>query len=253
MSLLVVAVTAFPDDIVFQEHFGIADTHEVGYRDAAAEPGGVEGIDLVSDDTDGVGTSGSKVDLRAVDAVDVGVEFAIQDLGRGLSVGRRADGCALVQHEIAVLDFRVAVEDVDHGVAVASGEVGEFDIVEGDVRLNHLDACAVGEVQLFHEAVGSVFESHAELLGLGAVEFHTVAGDVAVDRPVDGDQHAGGVDTGDLVVDEQHVIVRDGEVLVDGEHGSNVGDHAVSGGNEVGQCVGGAVAGAGPLGVCEGG
>ena len=206
LSLLVVAVASVFDDVVLEEHLGVADAQEVGDGDAASMIDRPGAVDVVADNADGVFAAGTEVDLRHVEVVHIRVEFAVGDLWGALAVGRRADGGSLVQHEIAVVDDRVAVEDVDGGVAVVGGEIHKLHIVEGDVRLDDFDASAVGEIHLMQVAFGGVLEPHAEGIVFAAIDLDTFCVG-AGHGSVDGDEDAGGVDADDLVVDEQHVLI----------------------------------------------
>lgn len=168
-----------------------------------------------------------------------------------MAIGGRGDRSAIVQQEVAVLDHWVAVEEVDYGVAVVGGEIGEFHVVEDYIRLDEFDAGTIREIQLLENAVFGVLKPHAEfliLLGFRTIEFHTfVVG--AFHGTFDGDEDTGGVDAGDLVVDFQDIAIRNGKVVVDGENGAIVGDNAIGGGDEVGQGKGRSIARARPLGV----
>ena len=72
----------------------------------------------------------------------------------------------MIQHEIAVFNDWVAVEDVDDSIAVISCEINEFHVVEGHIGVNDFDAGAVGEIHLFDVAASSILEAHAEMLRL---------------------------------------------------------------------------------------
>ena len=87
LALLVVTIATIFDGIVLQQDFGVADTHEVGHGNTTRMEGSPGPMDVVSDDADGVVTARTEVDLWSVEAVDIGIEFAIQDLWRSLSVG----------------------------------------------------------------------------------------------------------------------------------------------------------------------
>ena len=249
--MLVVAIAAFADDVVFEQDFGGSGTHEVGHGDAAYIPLGHDGVDFVADDADGVLAAGTEVDLWGVDICDVGVEVAVQDLWRGLSIGRRADGSALVQHEVAVLYDGVAVENVDHCIAVVTSEIHELHIVECHFGFDDFDAGAIGEIHLFYVASHSVLEPYFEMFRfIETVELHPVASGIGTNHgSVDGEEDCSGIDTRNLVVDDQHVVGGDGKVGVDEKTVWALGDRAVGDVNQIGQGIGGAVAGADPLGV----
>ena len=163
-----------------------------------------------------------------------------------MSVGGRADGRTVVDHEDAFLESGIAVHEVDHGAAVACSEIEELTVDEGYLRLNDLDASAITEVHLVQFAFRGVFESHAEWVVHGSIDGDT-HGVGALDGAFDGDEHAGGIDLGDFVVDDQHVVGRDRQVVSDGEFRSVVGDVAVGGGDEVAHGIGRPVTWAGPL------
>ena len=79
-ALLIVAIAAFFDDIVFDKHLCRAHTHEVGDGDTAGMVLSPTVNDLVADDADRVSAARTKVELWAVDAVHIGIECVIQDL-----------------------------------------------------------------------------------------------------------------------------------------------------------------------------
>ena len=84
---MVVAIATVFDDVFFKEDLGGAHSHEVGDGDAAGVEYGVGAMDGVTHDADGVVATGAEVDLWDVEAVNIGVELAVGDLWRALSVG----------------------------------------------------------------------------------------------------------------------------------------------------------------------
>ena len=119
-----------------------------------------------------------------------------------MSVGRRADGCAFITEKITVFDYRIAIHEIDDGIAVVAGEIYKLTINESHVRLNHFNAAAVAEVEFFQLAVRGVLKSHAELLVLCHITVNAHSCSVTANHaPIDGDEHSNSINSRHLVVD----------------------------------------------------
>lgn len=164
-----------------------------------------------------------------------------------MPVRRRADGGPVVQHKKAVVDHRIAVENVDDRIAVVSGKINELDIVKSDLRFDEFDAGSIAEVHPAKIAVRGILESHAE--GRRAINPDACSGVFVDQGAFDGDEGVDDIDSGHMVVEQKDVVVGDGEVVMDGKGGAVVGDGAVAEIDQVVHGVGGTVAWAYPLGV----